>query len=898
VISWLRRSLLRFISLFRRDMLDRDLGAEVSAHVALAIQENHRAGMSPAEAKRQALIQFSGAQQATENHRDARGLPWLETVLQDFRYASRILRKSPGFTIIAVAALALGIGFSTTVFSIFYNGVLHPFAYRDANRLTVIGIVDTAHSNGYRSMFHLNEIAAFRKQSQSLEDVVAYSGWDTTFFNHGTSEPVHICVSSPNMISFWGMQPVLGRGITEQDAGPGAPPIALLGYDFWKKTYGGDKSVIGSTIIVNKQPRTIIGVMPHRFALYGADFYIPIDWNRPEPANYQQAADTNDPWYFFANALVKPKVTLQTAAADLQVVSKQLVAIYPKDYPEHFQMTVRPFNEALVQDFPKTLALLAGAVLLLLLISSSNVASLLLTHHTARAREIALRTALGASRGRLVRQLFLESLLLGLVGCLAGSLLAYLGLGVIYLVPGLSVPGEADLSLNLPVLFFAIALSLVTTFFFGLSPALLAVKKDLRSVLQSSGVNANAAHGGTRVRSGLVVGQVALSVLLLVFAGLMIRSFLAIYNFNPGMSTSGLFFSDIHFPSHGYETAESKRAFLEETLARTSVLPGVTHAAISFGIPTLGGPRSDDITIPGKPHDKPWTTSFDAVSQSYFSTVGLQLLRGRLLSSDDIVGARRVAVVSDSLVKTYFPSEDPLGRQIKFNALDQEPDTPHNAYYEIVGVVTDLKNFSGSRWESPHSTSIPQAYIPYTFASVFDRSLLVRTVTNPARLNNPVRQLLADIDSNVVLEHPTSLEDELQKYVFQKPKFRLVSFGTCAAIGMVLALIGLFGIMSYSVSLQTHELGIRMALGAQPHNILTLVLRKGLLLVGSGIVLGLIVAFLSVRILQSQLYGVSAFDPWTLVLAPATLVAAALLACYLPARRATRVDPMIALRYE
>ena len=820
--------------------------------------------------------------------------PQLDSLTNDLRYGQRMLRKNPAFTIIAILALALGIGFSTTVFSIFYNGVLHLFAYRDADRLTVIGIVDVDHNAGYRSMFRLNEISAFRKQSQSFEDVVAYSGWDTVFLNHGTPEPVHTCVSSPNMISFWGMQPILGRGITDQDAEPRAPPVALLGYDFWQKIYGGDKSVIGSSIIVNKQPRTIIGVMPHRFALYGADFYMPINWNRPEPANYQEAADNNDPWYFFANALVNPKVNLQTAAADLQVVAKQLVAIYPKDYPEHFQMTVRMFNEALAQDFPKTLALLSGAVLLLLLISSSNVASLLLTHHTARAREIALRTALGASRSRLVRQLFLESLLLGLVGCLAGSLLAYLGLEVIRLVPGLTVPGEADLTLNFPVLSFAIALSLVTTFFFGLSPALLAVKKDLRSTLQSSGVNASAARGGTRIRAGLVVGQVALSVLLLVFAGLMIRSFLAIYNFNPGMSTSGLFFAQVHFPAHSYESAESKRAFLEQALARTSVLPGVTNAAVSFGIPSLGGPRSDDVSIPGKPHDKPWQTSFDAVSASYFSTVGLQLLRGRLLSSDDITGARRVAVVSDSLVKVFFPNEDPLGRQIKFNALDQEPETPHDAYFEIVGIVTDLKTFEIDE----HRESFPQAYIPYTFAGVFDRSLLVRSVTNSARLTNPIRQLLSDIDGNIVLEHPTTLEDELQKYVFQKPKFRLVSFGTCAVIGLALAMIGLFGIMSYSVSLQTHELGIRMALGAQPSNILTLVLRKGLLLVATGIALGLLVAFLSVRILQSQLYGVSAFDPCTLTLAPLALLVSALLACYLPARRATQVDPIIALRYE
>jgi putative ABC transport system permease protein len=321
----------------------------------------------------------------------------LDSVTKDLRFGLRMLRKNPAFTIISILALALGIGFSTTVFSIFYNGVLHPFAYRDANRLTIIGITDTAQNNGFRDMFRLSEISTVRKQARSFEDVVAYGGWETTFPNHGVPEPIHICVTTPNVISFWGMQPVLGRGITEQDAESGVSPVAFLGYDFWQKTYHGDKSVIGSTIVVNGQARTIIGVMPHRFALYGADFYMPINWNRPEPANYQEAADKNDPWYFFANALINPHTSVDTAAADLQVIAKQLATIYPKEYPDHFKMTVRPFNEALVQDFPKTLALLSGAVLLLLLISSSNVASLLLTHHTARSREIALRTALGWS---------------------------------------------------------------------------------------------------------------------------------------------------------------------------------------------------------------------------------------------------------------------------------------------------------------------------------------------------------------------------------------------------------------------------------------------------------------------------------------------------------------------
>jgi putative ABC transport system permease protein len=892
MMDWLRQSLHQVRSFFRSRQLDQELDAEMAAHLELATEENIRRGMLPDEARRQALIQFGGVQQAKEQHRESRGLPLLEALLQDLRFALRMLRKSPGFAVIAVLALALGIGFSTIIFSIFYNGVLYPFPYRDAQRLTVIGIVDTQHNSArFREVYHLDEVAAFRKQSRTFEDIVAYSGWDVVYLLQNISEQVHGCVLTPNAMAFWGVPPLVGRGLSEQDALPDANPVVLLSYAFWKSRFQGDKSVLGTTMTLNKHPRTIIGVMPPRFGLFGADLYIPISWDRPEPS-FAQAMDNNDPVYFFATGLVKRKVNRRTAAADIQVIAKQLAIIHPRDYPEHFQMTARPMNEVIVDDFRQTLFLLIAAVVLLLLISSSNVASLLLTHHTAREREIALRAALGASRGRLIRQLLVESLLLGMAGCLVGCFLAFWGLLLIRLVPGVNVPGEADMSLNLPVLFFALLLSILTTLLFGLSPAFLAVKKDLRTNLQTTGANVNASRRGARIRSGLVVGQVALSMLLLIFAGLMMRSFLAVTNFNPGMRTQGLLEAWIHIPAHQYESAASKRALYDQASSRVSTLPGVTHTAFSIGLPPLGGPRSEDVTIPGKPHDKHWTTAVDAVNEGYFPTVGLQLLRGQLLSANDLAGARRVAVVNTTLVKSFFGDEDPLGRQIKFNVFDQEPDLPHDAWFQIVGVVNELKSFD------PQESVLPQAYIPFTCLAFPDRRMLVRSVTNPSLLINPLRQVMADLDPNIVVAEASTLDDELQKHVYMKPKFRLISFGTCAAIGLGLALIGLFGVMAYSVTLQTHEFGIRMALGAHAGNILTLVLHKGLLLVGSGILLGFLVSFFTVRILQSQLWGVSAFDPWTLTLAPLALVGAGLLACYLPARRATRVDPMIALRYE
>jgi len=889
---WLYTIPLRLRSLLSRRRMDEELDEELRYHVDRKTEEYIAKGMAPPEARRAALLEMGGVEKRKEECRDARRVNWLPDLLQDLRYGLRVLRKSPGFTSVAVLALALGIGFSSIVFSIFYNGILNPFPYRDARRLSVIGVFDTQQNRRFREVYHLNEVAAFRERSRTLDDVVAYAEWNPVYLHQNTSEQLHGCFLTPNAMDFWGVPPVLGRGIVEQDARPGAPPVVVLSYAFWKRAFNGDRIVLGTMLTLNKQPYTIVGVMPRRFLLFGADIYVPIAWDRPEPASYAAALDKNDAMYFFATARLKSHVNRETAAADLQVIAKQLVSLYPREYPDHFKMTARGMNEVIVGDFKQTLTLLIAAVVLLLLISSSNVASLLLTHHTARSREIVLRTALGASRGRLIRQLLVESLLLGLAGCVAGCLLASAGLWALRFVPGVGVPGEADMSLNVPVLFFAIALSLLTTLLFGLSPTLLAVKRDIRSNLQGSGVNVRAGRGGVRVRAGLVIGQAALSMLLLVFAGLMIRSFLALSNFDPGMNTQGLLHAMIHFPTHQYDSIDAKRAFFDQTLPRISSLPGVTGTAVSFWFPLMGGPRSEDVTIPGKPHDKHWTTDLDGVSEDYFSTIGFRLLRGRLLSAADVAGARRVAVVSNKLAQSFFGDDDPLGRQIKFNDFDQMPELPHDAYFEIVGVVSDLKSFN---LQEP---MLPQAYIPYTFASLQDRSILVRSVTNPLPLVNSLRQVISGVDSNVLLMRPQTLDDLLQRFVYSEPKFRLVSFSVCAGIGLALALIGLFGILSYSVILQTHEIGVRMALGAQPGRIPTLILGKGLLFVGSGIVLGLLVAFLSVRILKSELWGVSTFDPWTLLLAPIAFLCVAFIACYVPARRAMRVDPMVALRCE
>jgi predicted permease len=891
-VSSVRVFLLRLLALFRKKRLDSELNAELASHLALHIEDNLREGMSPEEARRAALLKLGGLEQTKESVRDLRGIAWLETVFQDLRFGLRTLRKNPGFSTVAVLALALGIGFSSIVFSIFYNGVLHPFPYRNAERLAIIEIIDTrAGAIPYRHYFHLDEVQAFRKFNHTLEDIAAVSSWDGVFSRKGVSEQIHGVVLTPNAMSFYGVAPLLGRGLTEEDAQSGSPPVALLGYLYWKTQFHEDKSVIGQTMTINKQPRTIIGVMPPRFYLFGADFYAPVPWNRAEPSR-QEALANGDPLYFFATAMPKKGVTSQAVNDDLLSIANGLVPLHKEDYPDKFTVKTQGFSEVIVGDFSQTLYLLIASVVLLLFISSSNVASLLLVHMSTRAKEISLRSTLGASRGRLARQLFMESLVLGAIGCVAGCLVAYWGLAATKVYnPGLQIPGESDISLNSGVLLFAVTTSFLSTLLFGLSPVLFAVKKDVLTNLQGSGVNVNSSRRGTRLRAGLVVGQVAISMLLLIFAGLMVRSFIAVTNTQLGFDPKDLLTVQIHFPGQRYQTAQGKRAFLEPALTRISSIPGVKNATTAIAHPGFGA-ATEDVAIPGKPHDKNWQTSFEACSETYFDTIGLQLLRGRFLSSTDVASARRVIAVNNTLAQKYFPGEDPIGHQIKFNVLDQIPEAPHDAYFEIVGVVSDYKN-----WQVTDPVQ-PQAFLPYTALGFGDRTLLIRTAANPTAFVNTIRQLLAEIDPDPMLSHPETMEAFLHDHDYLKPRFRLISFGICAAIGLGLALIGLFGVMAYSVALQTHDIGVRMALGAVPGNILVTVLRRGLLLVGSGLVIGVFAAFLSVRVLSSQLPGISTFDLGAFVLAPLALLLAGLLACYLPARRATRVDPMIALRYE
>jgi putative ABC transport system permease protein len=831
-------------------------------------------------------------------------------LFQDLRYAMRQLRNNFQLTAIAVLTLALGIGASTLIFSIVYNGVLHPFPYRGADRLVTISMDDLgSQSRGNRSEYHLDEVAAFRNGNHTFEDILAYGLWYVIYTHADNTEMVKGVGATPNAMQFWGVPPLLGRGMAEQDVQSGAPPVVLLNYRYWVREFQGDKSVVGTAMMINGTARTIIGVMPPRFQAVGADIYMPVSWTRPEPVRSRFEMSNEDPFFFWASGILKKGVSLDTAAADIDVIAHQVAKTRPDDYPKSFRAKATKLSDVVLADFKQTVLLLFAAAALVLLISCSNVAGLLLARASARTKEIALRSALGASASRLVRQLLCESLVLAGMGCVLGSLLAYAGLKAALGLTQLPMilPMESAVSINQPVLAFAVGISLLSTLLCGMAPALHAVRTDLQKGLASTGVNVNPTFHHSRFRSALAIGQVALALLLLTCAGLVSRRFFALTHVDLGIRPETIFTAAVRFPKGRYTKAEEKRIFFDRLLSQLNSEPGVTSVTELIDLPLLSAPRGD-VTIPGKPHREVWTTALDVCSEGYFQTLGLHLLHGRLLTANDILSAGKVAVVNEKLARKYFGDEDPIGRLIKFNVLDELPETPHDAYFEIVGVVSNSRTYDNEGGvmvlREPEMT-LPQGYVPYSISGFGDRAIAMQTRVAPVTLVKNVRRILWSMDHDLVLVAPPvggasgfSLADVMEALVYKIPKFSAIAFTACATLGFVLAILGLFSVVTYIVSLQTHDIGIRLALGAPPSTILNMMLKRALGLIVTGIVIGLLASIGLTRFLASQFHGISATDPLTLLVVVTTVMVAGLTASLLPARRATRVDPMATLRNE
>jgi putative ABC transport system permease protein len=595
-------------------------------------------------------------------------------------------------------------------------------------------------------------------------------------------------------------------------------------------------------------------------------------------------------WYLLGH--LKPGVSVQQAQADLTVVANQLAQVYPKSYPEHFVVKIVSATDMVVGHFRATLYLTLGAVALLLLISCANLANLLLARATTREKEFAIRAALGAGRGRLVRQLMVESLILSICGGALGIALAAVRLNsIVSLMPQITIPAETEIRLNLPVLALAVCVAMLTPMIFGLVPALRAARKDLEKPLRESGKGTSGTAPSERLRNAVIVCEVALAFTLLVGAGLLMRSFVALREVGLGVRPDHVLVSRLPLPAERYKTAAQVTAFYRPLLARVKVLPGVVGAAESSALPPYGG-FSSEIEIAGKVHAETWNALFQLCSEGYFSVLRMELRDGRAFDEAEVSDARKVAVVNQTFVRRYLGSENPIGQRVRLSDLENFPDRVADPWFEIVGVVGDALN------QGLQEPAKPEAWIPYTVSGSGQRAILVRTSNDPMMLMDSVRREVWATDRNVALTYSGALENFLNAESFAGPRFGFVLMSVFAGVGLVLVSIGVYSVVAYATARRTHEIGIRMALGASRTDALRMVLGTGMRVVSLGVGIGLAASLVLSRLLASQLWRVSVHDPTTITCVASILLATGALACWIPARRAIAIEPTLALRHE
>jgi putative ABC transport system permease protein len=807
---------------------------------------------------------------------------------QDIHYAGRNLRKSPGFAVVAMVTLALGIGASTAIFSVIENVLMEPFPYPDAQHFVSVQTHHTEKTRpGGRGGYSGPEYLDFVGQNHVFDRVIANAGEDVLYtYGQGTDRFSGGDVT-PGTFEFLGMPALVGRVMEPADYEPGAPPVFVLRYKTWVNRFNADSAILNQTFVLNGTARTLIGVMPPRFAWGDADLWIP---EKPSRADTTPQLGFNRYWFMLGH--LKPGVSEREAQADFSVIAQHLSTVYPKDYPKHFTVEIHSLTDLVVGRFRTTLFIVLAAVGLLLLIGCGNVANLLLARATTREKEFAIRAALGAGRWRLVRQLLVESLILATGGAGLGALLAWGGLkSLVALIPQEIIPAEAAIRLNVPVLLFTLGVSVATALVFGLVPAFETARRDLNDPLRDSGKGVSGGFRHSRLRDAVVVLEVALSLTLLVGAGLLMRSFVALREVHLGLQPDHILVARLPLPKDRYKTADQIAGFFRPLLLRLRAMPGVVEATETSTLPPYGG-IGTDVEIPGKTHSEKWTALYQLCSEGYFPVLKLQFLTGRPFTEAEVNGAKKFAVVNQTFAHKYLGEENPIGQRVRLAHLETAPDPVHDPWFEIIGVVADAKN------RGLQDPSEPEVWIPYTLTGSFSRGVLVRTAGEPLSMLNAVRQEIWATDRSVALTLTGTLEGYISQFSYAGPRFGFFLLGIFATIGLVLVTIGVYSVLAYTAARRTHEIGIRMALGAESGDVLKLVLSTGLRLVILGVAIGLAASLGVARVIATQLWGVSPYDAATLTTVPLLLLVTGLVACWVPARRAARVDPLVALRYE
>lgn len=882
-------------SLFHRQQFDRELNEELLAHIQRRADDLERSGLPRHEAERQARIAFGSPVKAAETCREQRPAFWLETVVQDVRYGWRQLRRSPGFAAVAILTLALGIGANTAIFSVVNGLFLHPPGVTQPDRVVVQRV-----RYGKLGLKSIAVSAPDFVQLRDSNNIFQYAALEApSDFNYTTGsfpERLRGAQVSWQWFDVFGAQPILGRLFTREEDQPSANREVVLAYPAWRRWFGGDPTIVGRTIRLNQQDFRIIGVMPQGFA-----------WPNPETdlwaplglAQGEFAIDNTFNESYLAVARLQPGVSFAQASAYTNVLSHRVIDNPVSNYAKDSQwgMFLVPLTTFVFGDLRTPILILSAAVAFVLLIACSNIAGLLLARAAGRSKELAIRAALGGSRARLIVQMLSENIVLGLLGIAAGLLLARVGIRLFLLAAPTNLDaGALAFSLDAYVLTFTVLIGFLAVLIFAAAPAWHMSKSDPSDALRESGRSTTASRSRQRFRSFLVAGELALGLVLLVGTGLLLKSLSRISQVNPGFQPHGVMTAGLALPQTQYDKPEKQIAFFRAVLDRLSSTPGVTSAGAGSPLPFTGSNDSASFQIAGRPvapgDPGPWG-NVRYVTTGYFTALGIPLLKGRLFTDADRTGSQAVAVIDENMARQYWPNEDPLGKQLRRN--------DHDPWAVIVGVVGHIRftQLAGddSSTGSSQSSSNGVYYFPTYQSEAPYGFLIARSDGDPAALAGVLRQAVRDVDPNQPVSDMKTMDDRIADSL-RPQRFAASLLAVFAVLATALSAVGLYGLVSYSVTQRTNELGIRMALGANRAAILRMVLRDSvqLALIGTGG--GIVVGLLLTRAMQGVLYGVSAYDPASFAGSAIALIFVALAASYIPARRATCVDPIVALRYE
>ena len=867
----------RMLFYFRRDRFDSELEEEMRFHLEMKTEKNIEDGMDAEQARSAALREFGNLLLAKEESRSAWGWRSIEQLAQDVRFGLRMLVKHPVFTLVAVITLALGIGANTAIFSVVNAVLLRPLPYESADRL--VWIWDSNASVGLKRFQSSGpNFKDWERESTSFEYMAAFTGWSFNLTGAGEPERIQGAMTSPALFSMLGVKPVVGRPFLPEEEKAGSHRVALVGYGFWQRRFGADPAIINSSLTLNGESYTVIGIMPDDFGIpYRVDVWTPLAMDVLRPGRGSH--------FFSVIARLKPDVSIEQAQAEMNSITSVLQQQYP-DLNTGWSTELQPLKERIVGDVKTMLWILLGAVGFVLLIACANIANLLMARSAARHKEVAIRFALGAGRMRLVRQFLTESMLLALVGGGLGLALAVWGVDLLVALNPRDIPRAEEVGIDGRVLAFTLLVSLVTGIIFGLVPALQGSKVNLSDSLKegSRGISSSPDHN--RVRRLMVVSEIALAVVLLVSAGLMIKSLLRLTEVKLGFDPEDVLTMHMSLPQSKYAKRDQQAAFSRELLQRVGRLPGVESAGTVSPIPLIGASAAD-FYIEGRASAAPnqgYNTNIHLCSPDYFRTMKIPLLKGRYFDERDVAQSQSVVIINETFASGLWPDEEAVGKRVSFSG----PDGPWSI---IVGVVGDTRHLrldaeAGLEMYRPYS----QTAIPYI-------ALVVRSDLDSATVADSIKSEVHGLDSTLPVYGIRPMQQIISQSLAPR-RFQMILLGSFAGIALILAAIGIYGVMSYSVTQRMHEIGVRMALGAQSLDVLKLVVGQGMRLVTAGVAAGLITAFALTRLIESLLFGVSPADPETFILIALLLMGVALLACYLPARRATKVDQMIVLRYE